>query len=320
MKAYKPKFKYSREKISEYIPNRLFIVAILPMLMAGCSFNSMFLVPDPIPKQAKKATIITPENRDTLNLHIGAKFQPTFTDNHNVTLELDYKIESVLFDNQQGNTLNGWVMTPHYNYNGTTLVFLHGNAGNITTHYPTVIPLVKRGFKVFIFDYSGFGFSEGKATRDNVLADANAALDYWKNRKTPNTKNLVIYGQSLGGHLAVTIAERNQDKIDGLVIEGAFSSHKDIAAETAGIFGKIFVAEKYSALESIQSYKKPLLIIHSTDDKIIPLEMGKKLFEKANDPKAFFRIQKCHMCGTRYYANNIASKIKQMIKSPAAGN
>ena len=168
-------------------------------------------------------------------------------------------------------------------------------------------------FQVFIFDYSGFGFSEGKATRKQVLSDANAALNYIKGREDVKGTKLVIYGQSLGGHLSAVVAAQRQEEIDGLVIEGAFSSHKDIAAENAGFFGRLLVCEQYSASESIRNYKKPVLIIHSTEDDIIPFEMGKKLFDNANNPKEFYEIKHCHMCGPDFYAESIAQKIKKMV-------
>ena len=124
---------------------------------------------------------------------------------------------------------------------------------------------------------------------------------------------LVIYGQSLGGHLAAVVAQQRQDDIDALVIEGAFSSHKDIASKTAGIFGRIFVSEKYSAFKSIQEYKKPVLVIHSTEDEIIPFKMGQKIFENANAPKEFYEIKKCHICGPEFYADSISQKIINLL-------
>ena len=123
---------------------------------------------------------------------------------------------------------------------------------------------------------------------------------------------MVIYGQSLGGHLSAVVAAQRQNDIDGLVIEGAFSSHKDIAANIAGIFGRIFVNEKYSAVKSIKDYKKPLLVIHSTEDKIIPFKMGQKIFDNANSPKEFFEIKKEHILGPKFYTDEISKKIKSM--------
>lgn len=173
--------------------------------------------------------------------------------------------------------------------------------------------MIKYGFQIFAFDYSGFGFSEGKATRQNVLVDANAALSYVKSRPDIKNTKLVIYGQSLGGHLSVVVASQRQTEIDGLIIEGAFSSHKDIAAKTAGILGRILVSQQYSAYKAIRSYKKPVLVIHSSEDEVIPFSMGQKIFNHANTPKEFYEIKKCHICGPEFYADSISQKIMDML-------
>jgi len=272
----------------------------------------MFLEPSVIPSEAKKATLTDQQGQDVLTINFGENHQPTFTDNNGDPAKLSYTVKNALFENSAGNPLNGWIISPTENFNGTSVLFLHGNAGNIVTHFTGVLPLVKQGFEVFLFDYSGFGFSEGKATRNNVLLDANAALTYLIQQKNPNSKKLIIYGQSLGGHLATKVAAENENKIDGLVVEGAFSSHKDIAAETAGIFGRIFVAEKYSGLKSIKEFNKPVLVIHSTEDQVIPFELGEKLFAAANEPKEFYKIDKCHICGLSFYSESISSKIMEM--------
>ena len=165
----------------------------------------------------------------------------------------------------------------------------------------------------FMFDYSGFGFSEGKPTRVHVLADALAALDYIKTRQDVNNTKLVIYGQSLGGHLSAVVAAKRENDISGLVIEGAFSSHKDIGGHMVPFFGKLFVKQGYSAIKSIKNFHKPLLVIHSTEDQTIPFYMGKKIFDNANQPKEFYEVKKCHICAPIFFTEEIADKIKKML-------
>ncbi|MDZ7777692.1 MAG: alpha/beta hydrolase [Bacteroidales bacterium] len=146
-----------------------------------------------------------------------------------------------------------------------------------------------------------------------MLQDAFSSISYMQNRKDLNTGKLIIYGQSLGGHLALVAASRNQDKIDGVVTEGAFTSHRDIATERSGFIAKLLVAEKYSGLKAVQEYNGPVMIIHSTNDEVVPFSMGERLFKYANDPKYFYPIDKCHMCGPLFYADSISHKIKQML-------
>jgi fermentation-respiration switch protein FrsA (DUF1100 family) len=111
----------------------------------------------------------------------------------------------------------------------------------------------------------------------------------------------------------VVVAARNAAEIDGLVIEGAFSSHKAIAAERKGALGKLFVGEPYSAEESIAAYTKPILIIHSRDDEVVPFSMGQKLFDAANEPKEFLEIEQMHLAGLDLYTEQIAEKIGDLV-------
>lgn len=289
----------------------LFPILILTFLTA-CSFNKMFLQPTKVPAGAKKLTMKSATDT-TLVQFTADTYQPTFIKNGKDTINLDFSIESVVFESSNGNKLNGWLLKPKEATPTITLLHFHGNAGFLISQYQAMTPLIKYGFQIFVFDYSGFGFSEGKATRDNVLLDANSALSYVISRPDIKGTKLVIYGQSLGGHLSAVVAEQRQTEIDGLVIEGAFSSHKDIAAKTAGVFGRILVREKYSAYKFIRTYKKPVLVIHSTEDEVIPFRMGQKIFENANAPKTFYEIKKCHICGPEFYADSISFKIVNML-------
>lgn len=288
------------------------------LLLTACSFNKMYLQPTKlpqIPKDKDKIALTFSTAEDTSIVEFNSTtLQPTFFNSNKDTINFDYTIESVVFKSSSGNHLNGWLLKPKNITPKITLLHFHGNAGFLLSQYQAMTPLLNSGAQAFVFDYSGFGFSEGKATRDNVLLDGNSALTYLKGRDDVKNTKLIIYGQSLGGHLSAVVAQERQAEIDGLVIEGAFSSHKDIAAESSGFFGRIFVSEKYSAIEAIQNYTKPVLIIHSNEDETIPIELGKKIFAKANEPKEFFEIEKCHICGTQFYADAISMKIKKMIE------
>lgn len=288
------------------------------LLLSSCSFNGLYLKPTRLPElpaNKDKVTITTRSKNDTNVVEFNTKtLQPTFLTTRRDTMTLDYTIESVQFKSLSGNLLNGWFIKPKGVTANITLLHIHGNAGFILTQYQAMIPLLKHGFQAFVFDYSGFGFSKGNASRDNVLLDANAALQYIKARPEVVNTPLVIYGQSLGGHLSAVVASQNQSLINALVIEGAFSSHKDIAAKSAGFLGRLLVKEKYSALQALPKYTKPLLIIHSTEDEVIPFKLGEKLFAKGNQPKLFYEIKHPHICGPEFYADSIATKIKQLLK------
>jgi fermentation-respiration switch protein FrsA (DUF1100 family) len=273
----------------------------------------MFLQPMVVPAGAKKLTMSAPGDTTIVDFD-SINHQPHFLKNGRDTIAQDYTIESVVFKSGNGNLLNGWFVRSKDVAPDVTLLHVHGNGGFVLTQYMGLVPLLKYGFQFFVFDYSGYGFSKGESTRNNILADAHAALTYLKTREDVGGTRVVVYGQSLGGHLSAVLAEQRQHDIDALVIEGAFSSHKDIAAEHAGFIGRWLVTEPYSASKSIRDYKKPVLVIHSTEDEIIPYEMGQKLFSLANEPKSFYEIRHCHICGPENYPDSISAKIYSMLR------
>lgn len=296
------------------------LLFFLITFIAACSFNKLFLIPTKVPGDAKQITF-TRGVDTTVVTFTGPTHQPTFLRNGRDTIAEDFTIESVLFTNANGDTLNGWMLKslPDVSMPAgktetpiITLLHCHGNAGFLVSQYRAMSPLLPYGFQVFLFDYSGFGFSQGKATRNNVLVDANAALDYLKTRSDVQNTKLVVYGQSLGGHLSAVVAAQREKDIDGLVIEGAFSSHKDIAADMVPVLGRVCVKQGYCATKSIKQFHKPVLVIHSTEDATIPYTMGQKIFAAANEPRQFYEIKKCHICGPSYYADSISVKIKAM--------
>ena len=294
------------------LPARILHVFISIFFLSSCSFNKLFLQPTKIPFATQHLTMKSATDTE-LVVFSGAAHQPVFIKNNTDTVSYNFTIESMLYKSKNGNTLNGWLLKPKNTTAATTLLHLHGNGGCLLSQFKAISPLVEKGFQVFMFDYSGFGFSEGKPSRNNVLVDALSTLDYIKTREDIKNTNILLYGQSLGGHLAAVVAAQRSADIDGLITEGAFSSHKDIGGHMVPVLGKIFVKQGYSALKSIKDYHKPLLVIHSTQDSTIPFFMGRKLYDAANEPKEFYEVQKCHICAPQFYATEIADKINNML-------
>lgn len=288
------------------------LFAIVFLIISSCTLNKAFLHPWDL-QQEDTLSAYVPETEDTLTLGFNEDLTVKITDSKGEPADLSYSIETIFFENRSGDSLYAWFIEPEENYNGTTIYFLHGNAANLAYQILFATPFVNAGYQVFIFDYSGFGFSQGKATRKAVKDDATDGLNYLLAREDIEYDHLLIYGQSLGGHLSVVIANENQDKIDGLVTEGAFSSHKDISASVVPVLGRIFTREMYSAEKNIVDFKKPILIIHSTEDERIPFDQGERLYELANEPKEFYAINKKHIRGPIYYADSITAKMARMV-------
>jgi uncharacterized protein len=288
----------------------------LIVLSTSCAYNSKFLKPAKYAANTKRVTLSKSVKDSTMAVYSGSPFKPEFLKNGVDTTDINYTIESVLFTNKAGNKLNGWMLKSKTVPVTHTLLHFHGNAGSILGQFGAIKPLLTQGFQIFVFDYSGYGFSEGNATRKNLLSDGIDAVAYLKTRDDVKDKKLILYGQSYGGHLSVCVAAKVQKDIDGLVVEGGFSNHKDLSAVGAKPFiafmSRIFVKEIYAATKQIANFKKPLLIIHSIEDKVIPFAMGKKVFNKANAPKEFFEVKGEHLAAPALYTKQIGDKIKQM--------
>lgn len=285
---------------------------IVIIILNSCAFDKQFLEPYPL-NNDDSFTGYVKGIEDSITLTFDHTNQPILKDSRSELANLSYTIENTFFKSKSGNNLNGWLISPKKNYNGTTIYFLHGNLANMVYMFTLMTPFVEAGYQLFTIDYSGFGFSTGESTRANVLDDGNSGLDYILDKKDIKYDKLIIYGQSLGGHLACVVATENQDKIDGLVIEGAFSSHKDISSDGVPILSRIFVREMYSAKKAIQSFKKPLLVIHSTDDTRVKYKHGELIFKKANYPKTMLTIDQKHVRGPLFYSEKIVAEIEKLL-------
>jgi uncharacterized protein len=289
----------------------------LAILSISCAYNNKFLSPRKYTTDTKQVTLSKSATDSTVAVYNGSPFKPVFLKNGIDTIDIGYTIESMLFTNKAGKKLNGWMLKSKTVPVTHTLLHFHGNGGSILGQFAAIKPLLKEGFQIFVFDYSGYGFSEGEATRKNLLTDGVDAIAYIKTREDVKNKKLILYGQSYGGHLSACIAAKVQNDIDALVVEGGFSNHKDLSAIGAKPFiafmSRIFVKEFYAATKEIKKFKKPVLIIHSTEDKVIPFAMGEKVFDKANAPKDFFEVKGEHLAAPALYTKEIGDKIKQMV-------
>src|ERR1044071_6666912 len=136
---------------------------------ASCNFNKVYLQPQKIPPTAKKLRMTNPVTRDTTVIYFsGNNLQPEFRNGRDEPKKTSYTIESNFIKSTSGNDIHSWFLKPAGKKPLATMLFLHGNAGNILSHISSVLPLVQQQYQVLIIDYSGFGFSGGSATRANV--------------------------------------------------------------------------------------------------------------------------------------------------------
>lgn len=271
--------------------------------------------PDKIPSQAKEGSALD-VNGNTIKVKIsGDNFQPTFYDKKDSLLELPMQIESVVFPNALGTNLNAWLISPLNNEVSTTIFVLHGNAGNVFTQHSIFLKLLEQGYQLAIVDYSGFGFSAGKATRKNTLLDATSFFDYFSKHPRVENTTKILYGQSYGGHLAIVVGQQKQKELAGIIVEGSFTSPKDIAAYQSGfgVFARILTRKMFSAIDEISKIDIPLIVVHSVNDEIIPYEMGEELFSNATEPKLFMKTDNCHICAPLEDTAELIDNINTLI-------
>ena len=165
----------------------------------------------------------------------------------------------------------------------------HGNGGNIGDRVPWLKLLNDLGVHVLIFDYRGYGKSEGKPFEQGLYRDARAACEWWERERRPRGEKLVLFGESLGGAVAVHIAAGTP--VDGLVLQSTFTSARDMA-KTMFPLGLLLplTGLRFNSVEKISKIACPKLIIHGTSDEIIPFRLGQRLFDEAPPPKMFYAV------------------------------
>jgi uncharacterized protein len=200
----------------------------------------------------------------------------------------DPNIEEATFQTPDGLRLNGWFAEAKQPR--AVVLFAEGNAGNLTSRR-WVLDLFRNqlGTSVLIFDYRGYGKSEGSPTEAGILTDARAARRWLAQRAGVAEKDIVLVGESLGGGVAVDLAAR--DGARGLILQNTFSSLPDVAASHVRIVPiRRLMTTRLDSQAKIRDYHGPLLQTHGDADQVVPFSLGYRLFEAANEPKQFVRV------------------------------
>ena len=213
--------------------------------------------------------------------------------------------------------LHGWYI-PAENARGTVL-FSHGNAGNIGHRLDSVRLFNGLGLNVLIYDYRGFGNSEGKTTEAGTYLDGQAAWAWLTWEKQVDPGQIILFGRSLGAAIAADLAIRNPSA--AVILESAFTSVPDMAAKLyPWLPVRTLSRFQYNNLDKVGHITAPLLIVHSPDDDIIPYEQGEQLFEQAHEPKQFLELQGGHNDGfylsRDHYAESLAGFLQQVLPDP----
>ena len=199
--------------------------------------------------------------------------------------------ENISFETKDGLMLSGWFISKEDSRG--VLLFCHGNAGNIGHRLDSIQLFHELGLDIFIFDYRGYGQSEGKPTEKGTYEDTEAAWRYLVEERQVDPDKLIVFGRSLGGAVDSWLASRHTP--GALILESTFTSLPDIAAALYPYLPvKLMLRFKYNTAEYLSEVNCPTLIIHSQNDEIMPFTHGQRLFETASEPKRFLEITGTH--------------------------
>ena len=230
--------------------------------------------------------------------------------------ELGLNFENVVFKTDDGLRLSGWYIpapletrsqAASFQSGGSlltgpaenaefTVLFCHGNGGNIMHRLDSINIFYNLGLSCFIFDYRGYGSSEGKTTEEGTYLDIMAAYQWLTEEKKVSPDDIIIFGRSLGGSIAAQLAAKVEAR--SLIIESGFTSYVDIGKKFYPYMPvRWFARFSYKTIDYLSDVRCPVMIIHSRNDDVVPFEFGLELYEAANEPKEFIEIFGSHNDG-----------------------
>jgi fermentation-respiration switch protein FrsA (DUF1100 family) len=225
--------------------------------------------------------------------------------------DIDLYYEDVRVTTRDGVRLSAWFIPS--DLPGATILFSHGNGGNISHRLEKIKILNGLGLDVLIFDYRGYGGSKGSPSENGLYLDAEAVYDYLVNQKKIPARKIVGYGESLGGAVIVDLAGKHE--LGGIIMEGAFTSVRDMAKRYFPLVPSFVYKTAFDSYEKIKNIGYPKLHIHSTADEVVPFDLGEKLFNNATEPKEFVKLHGGHNDAFLISRDLFASKLDFFIES-----
>jgi fermentation-respiration switch protein FrsA (DUF1100 family) len=226
-------------------------------------------------------------------------------------------LEDVRFQAADGTALHGWFLdAPN---SPAVLLWSHGNAGNLLNRLDLLAAWHTRGVSAFIYDYRGYGQSAGRPSEAGLRQDALAAYEVLRRRGIP-PERIVLYGQSLGASVAGQLA--TQRPAAGLILETPFPSIRSVAAASYGPLPVHLLLEaRYDLAAALGRVQMPILVVHGDRDRIIPLALGRQVYEAARPPKDFYLVpgadhNDLDLVGGAAYFERLLAFIRQVTRDP----
>ena len=230
------------------------------------------------------------------------------SENNYLNDKITFNYEEIFIETDKNINLKSWFIKKDLNRFKTILIF-HGNAGNLFNRVYKLNELNKLDVNILLISWRGFSGNKGKPTEKNLYHDAEEAVK-WLNNRGAISKNIILYGESLGTGVATELGTSNA--FGGIILESPFTS----IANTAKIYYpylpvNIILKDRYDSIGKIKNITTPILIMHGKKDNIVPQKMGLELYEKANQPKfSYFPENDDHMME---YNDNLLNSIKLFI-------
>jgi uncharacterized protein len=233
-------------------------------------------------------------------------YHPSINSYQSDKINFDY--EEIFIQNNEGIKLKAWLHEKDL-INKKTILFFHGNAGDLSNRNYKLNELAKFDVNFLILAYRGFSGNEGQPTEQGLYDDAKSALE-WIKIKGVKEKNLILYGESLG--TAVTIEVAQNKNLAGIVLESPFTSMVELAQKYYPFLpAKFLLKDRYETVKKLKNISSPLLVLHGRLDTIVPFAMGEELFKQVNEPKfKYFIDNDDHMMR---YDENLLNEIKKFI-------
>lgn len=204
------------------------------------------------------------------------------------------KYQDLSLQTEDGINLHAWYIPNEQAQH--TVLFSHGNAGNISHRLDSIRIFHELGLNVLIYDYRGYGQSEGKPTEAGTYLDVRAGWDYLVGTRQLKPQQIVLFGRSLGAAMASRLAA--EETPGALILESAFASVPDMAASLYPFLPVRRLSRyHYNNVEHIKKVSAPVLVIHSKGDEMIPWQQGRKIYEMAGEPKLWLEITGGHNDG-----------------------
>ena len=205
--------------------------------------------------------------------------------------DIGLKYEEITLKTKDSVNLSAWYV-PARDESGVVL-FCHGNAGNISHRLDSIRIFHDLGLSVLIFDYRGYGRSEGSPTEEGTYLDAESAWEYLVNVKKTRPEKIVLFGRSLGSAVAAELALRR--KAAGIIIESGFKSIPALGSKFFPYLPVRLISRfQYATIDKVSRVNIPKFFIHSPQDEMIPYGHGAALFKNAAEPKEFLQITGGH--------------------------